>query len=210
MEDLDRIEVIRGPGAALWGSNAVNGVINIITKNSAQTQGNLLATGTGSEENGFVTYRYGDKLESGLTYRAYGKYRDRDGGLASGDNIAFDDKQMGQLGFRTDWQKNEKDHFTTQGDMYYLDSEFDFKSIFLDVSQANAVVKTGLVQKGANILTRWTRELEDDSSFKLQFYYDRVGRDAGGPILNEFQKADLDFQYNFSLGSTHEISWGLN
>lgn len=210
MEDLDRIEVIRGPGASLWGSNAVNGVINIITKNSAITQGNLLATGTGTEEKGFASYRYGNKLENGLTYRAYGKFRDRDDGVDGVGNKGFDEKQMGQLGFRADWQKNPKNHFTAQGDMYYLDSDVEFKSIFLDLSKRNQVVKTGLVQKGANFLTRWNRELEDNSNFKLQFYYDRVGRDAGSFVRNELQKADLEFQYNFSYENKHEISWGLN
>ncbi len=210
MEDLERIEVIRGPGASLWGSNAVNGVINIITKSSAHTQGNLLATGIGTEENGFATYRYGNKLKNGLTYRAYGKFRDRDDGVDAVGNSGFDEKQIGQMGFKADWQKNSKDFFTAQGDMYYQDSEIEFKSIFLDLSKRNEVVKSGLIQKGANILTRWTRELENDSSLKLQFYYDRVGRDAGSFLRNELQKADLEFQYNFSYEKTHEISWGLN
>jgi len=210
LEDVDRIEVIRGPGAALWGSNAVNGVINIMTKNSIHTQGNLLAGGIGSEEKGFVTYRYGNKLENGMSYRIYGKYRDRDDGEKTDGSRAFDEKQMSQIGFRTDWQKNEKDHFTFQGDMYYLDSELDTPSIFVSTSQANAALLSGLVQKGANFLTRWSRILDKDSAFKFQFYYDRVTRDAGEIINNTNQKADLDFQYDIKIGEKHGISLGLN
>lgn len=210
LEDVDRIEVIRGPGAAIWGSNAVAGVINIITKNSDETQGNLLAGGAGTEERGFVTYRYGDKLENGLSYRAYGKYRDRDDGVDSNGDEAFDEKQQGQIGFRADWKKNEKDYFTIQGDTYYVDSETDYPSVFISNSDGNRAVQAGLIQKGSNFLTRWTRDFEDESGFKLQLYYDRFTRDAQKIVQNTVQKFDLDFQHDLAHGERNEISWGFN
>jgi len=210
LEDVDRIEVIRGPGAAIWGSNAVAGVINIISKASDQTQGSLIAGGVGTEERGFVTYRYGDKLENGLSYRAYGKFRDRDDGVKSTGEEAFDEKQAGQIGFRTDWKKDERDYFTIQGDTYYVDSETDYPSVFISNLAGNKAVKAGLIQKGANFLTRWTRDFEDDSGFKLQLYYDRFTRDAQKIVQNTTQKFDLDLQYDLAPGEGHEISWGLN
>ncbi len=210
MEDVDRIEVIRGPGAAIWGSNAVAGVINIISKTSGQTQGSLIAGGVGTEERGFVTYRYGDKLENGLSYRAYGKFRDRDDGVDSNGDEAFDEKQAGQIGFRADWKEDERDYFTIQGDTYYVDSETDYPSVFISNFDGNKAVKAGLIQKGTNFLTRWTRDFEDESSFKLQLYYDRLTRDAQKIVQNTVQKFDLDFQHDLASEGKHEISWGLN
>ncbi|MFQ5443276.1 MAG: TonB-dependent receptor plug domain-containing protein [Nitrospinales bacterium] len=100
LEDLERIEVIRGPGAALWGSNAVAGVINIITKSATETQGFLAAAGAGTEERAFGTLRYGGKLGKDFYYRLYGKYRDRDEGKLADGADSFDDKQMGQFGLQ--------------------------------------------------------------------------------------------------------------
>lgn len=210
LEDVDRIEVIRGPGAAIWGSNAVAGVINIISKRADQTQGSLLAVGAGTEERGFATYRYGDKLDNGLSYRAYGKYRNRDDGVDSNGEEAFDEKQAGQIGFRADWKKNDSDYFTVQGDAYYVDSETDYPSVFISSFDGNKAVKAGLIQKGANLLTRWSRDFEDDSGFKLQLYYDRFTRDAQKIVQNTVQKFDLDFQHDLASEGKHEISWGLN
>jgi len=210
LEDIDRIEVIRGPGAALWGSNAVAGVINIITKSAQETQDNLLSAGAGTEERGFGSYRYGAKIGDDFFYRVYGKYRDRDGGELLSGADAFDKKELGQIGFRGDGQLTTRDHLTVQGDTYYLDSELNFKNRFVSIGDGSLEFKDNLVQRGSNVLARWTRELENSSAFKLQIYYDRFERKSQVPINNTVEKADLDFQYDFMLGERQNLSWGFN
>ena len=210
LEDIERIEVIRGPGAALWGSNAVAGVINIITKSAEKTQGGLVAGGVGTEENGFGTLRYGGKLENGINYRVYGKYRDRDSGVDANGNDSFDSKQIGQGGFRTDWQINKQDQLTMQGDYYRLNSDLDFTSRFVSLTAGSTPFQGTNVQEGANFLTRWDRTFEDASSFNLQLYYDRLKRKSGVPFDNVVDQFDIDFQHNFSFHKVHNFSWGLN
>ena len=210
LEDIERIEVIRGPGAALWGSNAVAGVINIITKNSKDTQGGLVAGGVGTEEEGFATLRFGGKLENDLNYRVYSKYRNRDDGIAANGNDAFDDKQIGQGGFRTDWQINKQDHLTMQGDYYRLNSELDIPARFTSLATPPAPFQGTSVQEGANFLTRWNHTFDDKSSYKLQLYYDRLKQKSGIPLDNVVEQFDIDFQHNFSFAKVHNFSWGLN
>ncbi len=210
LEDIDRIEVIRGPGASLWGSNAVAGVINIITKKAPETQGVLLSGGSGTEENGFATLRYGGKIGDDFSYRVYGKYRDRDEGKKIAGSRAIDDKQMGQGGFRSDWQINPSDNLTMQGDYYNLDAGLDFTSRFVSLTAGSSPFKGEVTQKGTNFLSRWTRKLDDSSSFQFQAYYDRLERKSALPFQNIVDQVDLDFQHNFLIGEKQNFLWGMN
>ena len=117
LEDVERIEVIRGPGASVWGANAVNGVINIITRNAKDTHGEFVEGGVGTEERGFASARYGWRTAGGVDMRVYGKWFDRDQGLLP-SGTTHDDWRMGRGGFRADWKPDCCSTFTVQGDTY--------------------------------------------------------------------------------------------
>ncbi len=210
LEDIDRIEVIRGPGAALWGSNAVAGVINIITRNSGETQGAMVSGGYGTEEEGFGAFRYGGKVKDKLDYRVYGKFRNRDEGILADGTEAFDEKQTRQIGFRSDWQVSSKDTITTQGDYYDIDFESDLPSRFISLEAGSSPLLAFYQYYGANVLSRWTRSVDTESSFKFQVYYDFFQRKANVPLENRADQLDLEFQHNFKYGDRHNLSWGLN
>src|SRR5688572_8745636 len=120
LQDVDRIEVIRGPGATLWGANAVNGVINITTKNARETQGLYVASGGGSEEQFALSARYGGRVGNRGHYRVFGKYTTRDNSFTTG-TLQRDDWQLGHVGARADWEYESANSFTLQGDAYGSD-----------------------------------------------------------------------------------------
>jgi iron complex outermembrane receptor protein len=209
LRDIDRIEVIRGPGATLWGSNAVNGVINIITRPTAETQGGEAAVTAGTAERYSVSARYGFKVKPGLTFRVYatGAHESVTETLA-GDDIP-DGWGIGQAGFRADWSGSSKSSFTMQGDVYRAGGQqVGLKPILsapflVPVSGDN----TG---SGFNILGRYRRRFSDRSEFVVQSYFDHslsskpgVYGDIGVSI------GDVDLQYRVPLGNRHDILTGL-
>ena len=209
LADLDRIEVVSGPGGTLWGANAVNGIINIISKSARETQGLYAEAGGGNELNGFGGARYGGKLSPNVYFRVYGKYADRDGGTLANGTKAHDAWQMGQGGFRLDAFTATQDTLTLQGDVY----------------DSNLEVLTGgdSKQSGHNLLGRWSRELASGSTFALQVYYDHTHLDGATPafvvnslvlapagrLTDDLDTCDIDFQHTFRVGDRHQLIWGL-
>jgi len=207
LEDIDRIEVIRGPGATLWGANAVNGVINIITKSSKDTQGVLLSGGAGTEERGFGNARFGGKIREKGSYRVYAKYFDRDESVNAQGDATADDWRMSRAGFRTDWNLSHSDDFTFQGDIY--DGETGQQAEFPTFSPPYTETAKGDTQlSGGNLLTRWQHTFSETSDMSLQFYYDRTEREqlVGS---QDRDTLDIDLQHRFAWGSFQEIIWGL-
>ena len=207
LADVDRIEVVRGPGATLWGANAVNGVINIITKSARDTQGLYVSAGGGIEDRGFTNIRYGVKLSDDAYLRVYGKYFDRDDSVLSNDTDAHDTWDMYHGGFRLDWDSNTQNSFTFQGDIYTGDQEETYTIPTFTFPFAKTIFSTDEVS-GGNLLGRWTRNFSPDSVGTLQAYYDRTVRDS--PIFGEDRDTgDVDLQHRFTLGERQQIVWGL-
>jgi iron complex outermembrane receptor protein len=195
LEDIDRIEVISGPGATLWGANAVNGVINVTSKPAKDTLGFLLVGGGGNELRGFAGLRYGGRLSSKLHYRVYGKFFDRDRTVFPNGLDAKNNWHLGQSGFRVDWHTSKLNSITIQGDYY-----------FGRISQRNTN-DTNL--DGGNLTGRWSHLFSDNSDLKLQFYYDRTHRNIPNSFGEDLNTYDLDFQYRLPFGERQNIVWGI-
>jgi iron complex outermembrane receptor protein len=206
MEDVDRIEVIRGPGASLWGANAVNGVVNIMTKSARDTQGVLASVGAGTEDQPSLSARYGGTLASNVYYRVYGKAFWRDGLVTSTGEDAHDDWQSAQGGARMDWEPSDIDKFTLQGS-YYNDLVNENQNV---VVLTPPFVTTANVENndvGGNVLARWTHQFSESSALNLQAYYDRFTQEQVGTSETR-DTADFDFQHSFNIGSRNAVIWG--
>jgi iron complex outermembrane receptor protein len=192
LEDVERIEVISGPGATLWGANAVNGVINVITRSAKDTQGGFVAPGAGNLETGAAA-RYGAQLDSGGHFRVYGKYFDRQNTERADGSEVRDGWNKGQMGFRADWDA-ASDSFTLQGDAY--DGKLEQQP------QGTADIA------GMNLLAHWSRKFADGSSLRLQGYYDRTERDIPGLFGENLDIMDVELQHAIRPLGAHELVWG--
>src|SRR5881392_3849092 len=195
LADIDRIEVISGPGATLWGANAVNGVINVITKDTKDTMGMLVSGGGGTKQRAFGTVRYGGALGSKVRARIYGRGFGRDATALPGGGEAFDDWHLWQGGFRMDWDASNVNRATLQGDLY------DGR-----IGQATAA---DIAVSGGNVMAKWSHTISETSSLAAQLYYDRTHRDIPGTFGEDLDTYDVDLQHATSLGARHEIVWGL-
>jgi iron complex outermembrane receptor protein len=193
LADLDRIEVVSGPGGTLWGANAVNGVINIISKSAKETQGTLVNAGGGTFLEDFASARYGTKLGEDVFVRVYGKYFDRGNSLLANGDEGTNSWRMGQGGFRLDWLPAGPDSLTVQGDGY--------GGAFEQPAPGDTTVN------GQNLIGRWTHTLGEDSDCSLQLYWDRTWRDAP-TFAEELNMYDLDFQNRFAWGQRQVLVWG--
>lgn len=204
LEDIERIEVISGPGSALWGANAVNGVINVITKKAGASQGWYTMASLGDELEYLTTVRYGGEISPDVHYRVYGKaFAQDDAVLASGAR-ASDAWNNVQGGFRLDATLSDADELTFQGDAYE--------------SQLDMQIGGEARLNGFNALGRWTRQLSDNSDFALQLYVDRTDIDVpfaatsfapAGLLKDSLTTYDLDFQHSLQPTTGHRFMWGF-
>jgi len=211
LEEVDRIEVIRGAGAAMWGANAINGVINIITKSAKESHGAQLSVGAGNQEQGFFHARYGGKIGSTVDYRLYGKgFKRNNNHTVTGQN-AQDDWENYQGGFKSEWTASANDSVTIQGDIYHsrTGNKEDFAPPFSPfiVREQDSPAQ----HKGGNFQTRWKHKISATSETALQLYYkyDAANWSFLTPFKPREQTVDLSFQHNFNELENHDIIWGL-
>ena len=192
LEDIERIEVISGPGGTLWGANAVNGVINVITKASAETQGGLVSV-TRSHHGGQESLRWGGRVGEIGHFRAYALATDRDNTTRADGVERPDAASKRQLGFRSDVRAGGG-RITVQGDIYRGGDD-----------PANNLAPK---MHGANLLARWDSHFADGSPWQLQAYYDRSARDDVNAFRNQAESFDLQFRHEPQIGARQQLLWG--
>jgi len=207
LEDVDRIEVIRGPGATLWGANAVNGVINVITKKAKSTQSAVVTAGAGTEERAAGGVRYGGKLGDNMYYRAYTKYFDWGPSAYPSGMTAHDGWDSLRGGFRADWTPAGANSLTVQGDIYRTRFDETLTVASLSAPYSNTFPNDGKYS-GGNILGRWNHTSEG-SSMSLQMYYDNTTISDHSLFGDHQNILDIDFQHGFHIGDSQQFVWGL-
>jgi iron complex outermembrane recepter protein len=208
LDTIERIEVIRGPGAAIWGSNAVNGVINIITRSATETQGGHVDAGAGTIITGPESIRYGGRAGGIGAYRVYAEGFHHDSLPTFLGLNGQDDWRLVHGGFRTDSRLSAKDSLTTEGEVHQGNAG-EIATIPLSLLPP-VTAATALRDRyfGWHVLTRWNRTFSPRSDISLQAYFDRFKRgDTSYDIgLNTF---DIDFQHHIAWGARQDIVWGL-
>lgn len=204
LEDIERIEVIRGPGGSLWGANAVNGVINIITYSSENTLGDVASLRIGTREKQF-NVRHGDLLSDIGYFRIYARHREDRGGFWLGtDKEAYDSLEQDRVGFRSDLHLDDDLEVTFQGDIYEGTNErmriISGETVFDEIGVS-----------GHNLLTRWTYPVSLESELQVQVYYDVVERNSERiDAIRDYRRTfDFDMQYRHRWNEKHEFIWGL-
>ncbi len=192
MEDIDRIEVISGPGATIWGANAVNGVINVITKSARDTQGGLLS-GAAGEHGSDGALRYGGQTGNGGYYRVYGKFEQTDDTKTEDGRNTVTGWHHSQAGFRSDWDM-PMGALSLSGDYYQAQlGQFGTPQIRL---------------AGGNLMTRLSRKLDGDADLRLQAFLDHTERNQPGAYYDRLDTLDLELQHGLHLGQSHSLIWG--
>lgn len=197
LEDVERIEVIRGPGGTLWGANAFNGVINIITRHADDTHGSFGMVAVGEEERYVAALRHGWETGTNQDARVYVKARERDAGFASGFDPADSLRDL-RGGFRWDWARSETDDLRISGDV------FDASAGIRETPALAHRVK----HSGHNVLAQWSRRSASEDGWRLQLYYDQVDYESIG-FTQDRETWDLEFQQSLHPTDRHLVVWGV-
>ncbi len=208
LQDIERIEFIKGPGGSLWGTNAVNGVINIITKSSDDTQGGLISLRGGTEEKEGYLFRYGDKISDELFYKFYVKKSYKDSGYDDelDKNKGHDAWEVINGGFRLDYIPSLDDTFTFDFSGFQEKSNQIKKGKHLPKPFSTVYKNQGARIDGYNLRLNWDKTLSETDNFAFQFYYDTYRRNMSS--LKKYETFDFDSQYSFKLTDAQQITVG--
>ncbi|MEP5763317.1 MAG: TonB-dependent receptor [Halieaceae bacterium] len=207
MADIERIEVIRGPGTALWGVNAVNGVINVVTRHADDAQGGLAVASTGNQVNHDLTLRWGSTLGSEAAYRVYLQSQDRDGNEDPMGNSTNDTADNLRLGGRIDWQLNESDTLMLTTDGYDIKSGASFNVLEFDPSYSRVRTDDDTDSEGFSVLGRWDRIYDNGSQTTAQAYFDYM--DRNDPNWGEDkQTVEFELQHRSLAWDGHDVIGG--
>ena len=198
LEDIERIEIVRGPGGTLWGANAFNGVINIITRHAQETNGTLTSLSAGDEERYIAAIRHGWQASERQDARVYVKARERDTGYSHPDP-PFDASRDLRGGFRWDWANDSADELRVSGDIFEATTGIREMPTLVDEVK----------HRGRNLLARWAHGRSRGDGWLLQFYYDHVDYDSSG-FTQERDTYDLEFQQSLQAGPRQQIVWGAD
>lgn len=207
LENIKRIEIIRGPGAALWGANAVNGVINIITKTAEQTQGTTIRAGVGSKvKQGFV--RHGGKLGESAHYRVYVDYNNHDDSIDTAGLDTADQWDQAQGGARLDWKMDDNDSFTIQSDYYEGTSGHNSSVKPLLIPPFSSVEDVRLKHRGSNVISHWNHQFSNNNLLDFKFYYDYAERSSRN-FKQTYNTYDFEINHQFNSAEWNAVNWGV-
>ncbi len=208
MEDIQRIEVIAGPGGTVWGANAVNGVINIITRSARDTQGGFAEIGAGDEDDLVAGVRYGRRFGD-LAARGYVKRTERNAARTLDHASAGDDWHRNQGGFRLDWALGGTDSLTVQADAYDAEESARVRSDFT-LGTLPGTVPGSIDVSGRNLLARWVRQFDAGAQLRVQGYYDHTERDIPGSFDEDRDTVDLEVTHDLRDIGRHDLIWGAD
>jgi iron complex outermembrane receptor protein len=208
LADIDRIEVVSGPGGTLWGSNAVNGVVNIVTKSASETQGTFTELVAGDEEELIAGLRHGWRIGDALAARVFVKHFERDAAQLESGASAVDGWRMGRAGFALEWQASERDRIDVRADAYTGDEDALVRGDFTVGTLPGPSAPGTIDVAGRSVLVNWRRSLSGDASFGVQFYYDYTDRQIPNTFNEARDTASLHWQHDVRGLGRHELSWG--
>ena len=212
LDDIERIEVIRGPGGTAWGTNAVNGIINIITKDTADTYGLFVKAGGGNEEQGFIDLRYGGVITENWDYRIFGKFFNRDSFTSVDGGDSEDQWNSYRFGFKTELDLSKTGFFSLQGEVFSIDYDQTL-SLPSPTSPPNftELAHTNGDSFGVNLVAKYERDFSNNSNTKLQFFYDYLDREIDFIAREKRNTFDIDFQNQFAFNDffIKDFIWGL-
>ncbi len=207
LEEVDHIEILRGPTAAAMAPDSLNGVVNVVTKSAKDSQGVLITGGGGTLDRGFAGVRYGGKISDTAFYKIYAKYFYRDSVVTEQGKRIGDDWQMGRVGFRLDWEPQLGNELLFEGELFGL---LEGRGATDDRTAPPVFHDDTEHVSGGNLLSRWTRTLSENSQLKLQASYERGHRDVPFSQRYDFDTGNVDFSHLLSLGNRNDLVWGVS